>query len=147
MSAIETGVTAWGVAFAVMAAGTVVDGWFFVNTAVNVVGVVAVTRTFSRSTPPPIVSWRSTAISRMESGVATWGDTLAVIGSLSSVFGLSTGHGSSWLAGSSRCATRVWTRIVPASLVQTFRKSHQLTQPSKWKIQLNGVPVLIPLEA
>ena len=39
-------------------------------------------------------------------------------------------QGSGWVAGSIWCATRVWTRIVVKSLVHTFRKSHQLMQPS-----------------
>src|SRR5713101_2387553 len=58
-----------------------------------------------------------------------------------------TSHGSGWVAGSSRCATRVWTRMVVMSLVQTFRKSHQVLQASCLKSQSNGTPELMPLEA
>src|SRR2546426_202535 len=54
-------------------------------------------------------------------------------------------QGSGWVVGSIRCATRVWTRIVVMSLDQFFRPSHQLTQPSPWKIQSNGAAASPPL--
>src|SRR6266705_3843864 len=54
-------------------------------------------------------------------------------------------QGSGWVVGSSKCATRVWTRIVVMSLLQFFRPSHQLMHPSTWKIQSNGVAASPPL--
>ena len=45
-------------------------------------------------------------------------------------------------------ATRVCTRIVVMSLLQTLRKSHHDVQASWWKVRLNGdAPELIPLDA
>src|SRR5437879_2894240 len=56
-------------------------------------------------------------------------------------------HGSGWVAGSMRCATRVWVRIVVMSLLHTFRKSHQVLHASWWNKKSNAVPELMPLAA